>query len=421
MSDYLPSTKGSYRIYVLVVLAISNLFGFMDRQIMAILIEDIGAEYALSDTHRGILLGLAFALFYALLGIPIARLADLWNRKNIIAISVALWSIATALSGASTGFWTLFVTRVGVGVGEAGGTPPSHSIISDYFRKLELTRALSIYSLGTIFGGALGLALGGLFSELYGWRIAFVVVGLPGVLLGLIIYLTVREPKRGHFDSDYVQGDSQIPLWINIRMLWVNRPYVGALSAYVTASVVGLVVISWVPAIMARNYGLGKPEIGLYFGAALLIGGTLGLLAGGAVSDYLARRDVRWLGWVPAIACLLFMPLSQWALFHENVLISTFIVSGAIFFFTVTMAPGLSIVQQCVRPDQRALAASFVYFFSSLFATGVGPTLAGWLSDYFQPVYGLRSLTYAVSLVCLLIVPAAITFYWTGNQLRRRS
>ena len=208
------AAKPFYRWYVLIMLAVMYAFSIMDRQILSILLEDIRAEFVLTDLQLGLLSGVAFALFYATLGIPIARLADRFNRVSIISAAVALWSVMTALCGAASSFWYLFLARVGVGVGEAGGNPPAHSVISDYFNKDERSFALSVYTSGAALGLLLGLVTGGFVAEYYGWRWAFVCAGVPGLALALLLKLTVREPVRGGLEEGNNSSSRMMsPFW----------------------------------------------------------------------------------------------------------------------------------------------------------------------------------------------------------------
>ena len=244
--------KSIYRWYVLGVLALTYAFSFMDRQIVSILLEDLRLEFALSDTQLGLLSGLAFALFYATLGIPIARLADRYNRINIISTAVAVWSIMTALCGSATSFVQLFLARVGVGIGEAGGGPPSHSTIADYFGPSERSFAISIYSLGATIGALMGLIMGGYVAEHYGWRMAFFVAGVPGLALAILVKLTVREPKRGAMDDPSAKPKEAPPrdsMIQSARSLFSNAIYRRVNVAHMLAVFVGYGLVSWKPAL----------------------------------------------------------------------------------------------------------------------------------------------------------------------------
>lgn len=408
----------SYRSYVLILLMVTYIFSYMDRQILAILIEGIGAEFALSDTQRGLLLGFAFALFYAGLGIPVAWLADRSNRKNIIAAAIVLWSSATAICAMATGFGSLLAARMAVGVGEAGGTPPAHSILADYFRKAELTRALSVYSLGPIFGGVLGLGAGGLLADQFGWRTTLVIVGLPGILIGLLVYCTIREPERGRLASPPSLRMTSTPQTSGLRSLFSNKPFFGAVTAYSLQMIIGSVLVSWAATILIRSFDATKSEAGIMLGAGAVIGSVPGMLLGGLLTDRLGARNPQWKAWVPALALVATLPFYVTAMFAGSLFETVALVAMGGFFFALATAPGIGIVQSVVQPNERALASAILLLFANMFGLGLGPLAAGMLSDQLEPQYGAQSLNIALALISLVLVPAALAYLWTAKQLR---
>lgn len=409
----------SNRFYVLATLTFVSLFSYMDRQILSILIEDIGAEFAMNDTQRGFLMGLAFALFYAGLGIPVAWLADRANRKNIISTAITVWSFATALCAFATGFWTLFLARVGVAVGESGGGPPAQSIITDHFEKHELARAFSVYSLGTTFGAVIGLVLGGVIADMFNWRVAFFAFGIPGILLGSLIFFTIREPRRGRLDPSFESTNSPTGFKRSISRLLRNRAYAGNLVAHTLQTFSGYVIISWTAAIFIRQFGLSKTEVGVFFGLAILLGSFPGMLAGGLITDKLALRDQRYLAWVPAMALLVCAPIQIATPFMPTPLFMALSFGVGGFCYSMAFAPSFAIVQTYVRPDERALGAAIVGFMGNLIGLGAGPTVAGILSDNLNSVVGDMSLNYAVSITQVFMIPAGLVFLWTAHQLKR--
>ena len=414
-------STGAYRYYVLFILMLTYLFSYMDRQIMSILIEDIGAEFSLSDTQRGLLMGLAFALFYAGLGVPVAWLADRYSRRNIIAAAVTIWSAATALCAAAGGFASLFLARVGVGVGEAGGAPPAQSMIGDYFKRSELMRALSVHSLGLTFGAFFGLALGGAIADAIGWRMTFVAVGLPGVALGAVVYLTVREPQRGQFDDSFDAKAPSPAIKDTLRSLRSNKPYLGALIGATFQVFLGYVVTSWGAAIMIRNFGMTKSEVGLLFGLAILIGGSSGMLISGVLCDKLGQKDARWRAWIPGVAVILSIPAYLLAMFAPNPIAMTFSLGCASFFNTMGLVAAFGIIQTSVRSDERALGSAIQFFFGNLFGLGFGPTIAGWLSELLKPQFGALSLNYSVAILSVVLLFSAAAFFWAAEQLQEHS
>lgn len=410
-----------YRIYVLLLLMLTYLFSYLDRQIMSILIEDIGNEFTLNDTQRGLLMGLAFALFYAGFGVPVAWLADRFNRKNIIAASVTIWSVATALCGLASGFWSLFAARIGVGIGEAGGTPPAHSILGDYFKKSELTRALAVYSLGPALGAALGLMAGGWLADLFGWRAAFVIVGVPGVFLGLIVYFTIKEPQRGALVTEPIETQSNRSFRDNIASLFQQPAYVGALLGLLFQNLSSFIFMSWAAVIMIRTFEATLTDVGLLIGFGILIGSVPGMLLGGFLSDKMAARDVRWMAWIPALVLLFAMPFYLTALFANDMVTMAVLIGIGGFFMSSSFAPGIGIVQTVVRSDERALASALLFLFTSVLGLGVGPALSGWLSDMLRPTYGLSSINVSVAITQMLYVPAALAYFWTSLKLKDHS
>lgn len=413
--------ENKYRIYVLVLLMVTYVFSFMDRYILSILIEDIGKDFALNDTQRGLLMGFAFALFYAGFGVPVALLADRTSRKNIIAGAVTLWSVATALCGLATGFWSLFAARVGVGIGEAGGTPPAHSILGDYFRKFELTRALSVYSMGPSFGAAVGLILGGWLAASVGWRATFVFVGLPGILLGGLVYLTVREPQRGRFVVDAPEAPVANSFSGTFASLSRKPAYVGVLAGHILQLMCNYIVMSWVAVIMIRTFGASTTEVGLYLGLGALIGSPPGMFLGGVLADKLGYHDARWMAWVPALALLLTIPFYLAAMFVGNMLAMAVLVGIGGFLFAVSYPPVMGIAQTVVQPNERALASALMFLTSAVIGMGMGPIITGWLSDVLRPTYGAMSINISVAISLIFFVGAAAMYFWTSFKLKDHS
>lgn len=415
------SSSNTYRIYVLILLMLTYMMSFMDRQILSILIEDIGNDFTLNDTQRGLLMGLAFSVFYAALGIPVAWLADRASRKNIIAVSVTIWSLATALCGAASGFWSLFAARIGVGIGEAGGTPPAHSILGDYFKKSELTRALSIYSVGPSLGAALGLFAGGWLADQFGWRTAFVVVGLPGIILGTVVYLTVKEPQRGNFVEKETKAIKSQSLRESFMSLFKQPAYIGAVGGHTFQYISSYILMSWAAVIMIRTFGASLSEVGLLLGLGVLFGSPPGMLLGGFLSDKLGYRDARWMAWIPAIALLLVIPFYLGAMFASNIGTMALFIGIGSFFIGVSYAPNIGIIQTSVKPGQRALASAFLLLLANIIGMGFGPLISGWLSDLLKPSYGASSINLAVAICQVGFIPASLFFFWTSFKLKNHS
>jgi len=288
------------RHYALAILVVVYTFNFIDRQILSILLEPVKAELGLSDTAMGMLTGFAFAMFYATLGIPIARFADRSNRRNLIAWALGIWSVFTALSGLAQNFWHLLIARIGVGVGEAGCSPPAHSMIADYYPAEQRATALGIYSLGIPIGIMFGLFAGGWINELFGWRAAFFLVGVPGVILALIVRFTLAEPPRGMAEGRTDSGE-QPSVGETLGYLWRKKSFrhmsfAGALTAFV-----GYGFVTWAPAFLIRSYGMTTGEVGTWFGLLLGIVGGVGIVMGGWLADKFGAKDPKGYVWTTAI------------------------------------------------------------------------------------------------------------------------
>lgn len=397
-------TSNKYKYYTVIVLACAYCLNFVDRQILSILQIPIKTEFQLTDTQLGVLTGLSFALFYSLLGVPIARLADRLNRVNIVSTSVFTWSLMTALCGISTGYYNLALFRVGVGVGEAGGTPPSHSIISDYFSKTERSKAIAIFSLGQAIGAALGVGIGGYVAQHYGWRNAFFIVGLPGIILALLIKLTVKEPVRIKDDSMVKIAEKQNSLQAVISLM--KQPvFFSTMAGNVIAVLVGYSVITWLPPFLARTYSLTHSKVGLIVASIYVLGGGLGLVFGGFLGDSLAKRfGLKWLAILPAIAVTCSTPLLLFAFNSSTLHVTAILLGLGIFAWQVNFAPGFSLIQTSVAPNKRALASATTLLFSNLIGLGLGPMVVGMISDKF------KSLSFALSLITVLLLVSTLVF-----------
>lgn len=411
-------TGGIYRWYVLGMLTLVSLFSVADRLVFGILIEDIKAEFSLNDFQIGLLGGLAFAITYVIAGFPAARLADRSVRKNIIAAAIAFWSLMTALCGAATSFWALFLARTGVGVGEGCSGPASQSLVADYFRREELAKAMGFLTIGASMGTVTGLMAGGLLSEAFGWRWAFVLMGLPGVLLGGILYLTVREPERGRFAPKGATIEQQ-PLGETASTLVRNRVFMGLAIGWALQIMIGYALAVWMAPVMMRNFDLGPGDVGVYLGLAFLIGGIPGPILGGLVTGWLAKRNESWRAWMPGLVsfgCLapLIVSLTSTSFWP---FLGWFALAYGIF--VMSQAGILSGIQSSVEPSQRGFAVAIALFFNNLIGQALGIPLIGWVSDGLTESYDTAALSIAVFGVCLVSgVLALAVFAWTGVKMR---
>ncbi len=412
-----PTSPG-YARYALGLLLVVYVFNFIDRQILSILLEDIRAEIALSDAQLGFLGGIAFALFYTFAGIPIARWADRGSRRNIIALSVVVWSLMTALTGTARSFAMLLVTRIGVGIGEAGCSPPAHSLISAYFPPERRATALSIYSLGIPLGGALGTLIGAWVGAWFGWRMAFAAVGLPGVLLAGVVWLTLREPARGGTDvsvAEPTRGEESA--WDVIRFMarltsFRHLAWAGALHAFV-----GYGAAYFVPSFFARVHEMGLEERGTWLAILSLIG-AVGTYLGGAVSDRLSPRDVRWYMWVPAIATVLGVPIALGFYLSPDPYVALSVGVLSSIAGPMYLGPTFAMTQSLVRPHMRAMASAILLFILNLIGLGIGPWFVGFASDLLAPSFGVESIRYAlVGIVVTGNAWAAVHYFLAARSL----
>ncbi len=390
-----PSSPQRLARYVLGMLLLVYAFNFIDRIILGILVPPIKAELHLTDTELGLLGGTAFALFYTVLGIPIGWLADRFNRVWIMAISLAVWSAFAAASGLAQNFSQLFIARLGVGIGEAGGVAPAYSLISDYFPPARRARALAIYSFGIPIGSAAGLLFGGIIASAVNWRTAFIVVGGLGLMLAPVFRWTVREPVRGGLDAT-APARRTPSLWAVVRLLTGKISFWGLSLGGGMSSLMGYGMFFWLPSFFVRTYHLSLAQISWYLGALTLIGGVSGIWLGGWLADRLGgfRRSAYAL--VPAGAFLITAPL-----YVLGVLAPPSLWSLPLFLVPTALAlawlgPTICAIQHLVLPDMRTLASALFLFINNLIGLGLGALLIGRLSDHFALRYGSESLRYAI-------------------------
>ncbi|MFK7914721.1 MAG: spinster family MFS transporter [Pseudomonadales bacterium] len=407
----------STRRYALSVLVVVYTFNFVDRQILSILLEPIKLELGLSDTQLGLLTGFAFALFYAVLGIPIARYADRSNRRNLIALALTIWSGMTALSGLANNFWHMLIARIGVGVGEAGCSPPAHSMIADYYPAHRRATALGIYSLGIPFGILFGFIAGGWMNEFFGWRVAFFVVGIPGLLLALVVRLTLREPPRGMAEGKKLDDTDQPSVKETFAALWRKPAFRhlsigGGLTAFV-----GYGVTTWFPSFLVRSYGMETGEIGTYLGLILGIPGGIGIVLGGYLADRFGSKDTRWYLWIVTVALLLGMPFAIAMYLTSNPYWALALMVIPVMLGNFYQATTFSQVQGLVGLKMRAVAAAVLLFILNIIGLGLGPQFVGLVSDLLIPMYGEESLRYALLIAGMFNIWAAFHYFMAGRHL----
>lgn len=412
-----PLPSPGYSRYVLGVLFVVYVFNFIDRQILAILLDPIKSDLGVSDTEMGFLTGFAFAIFYALAGLPIARWADRGSRRTIIALGIALWSAMTAASGLARSFAQLAIARVGVGVGEAGCTPPAHSLISDYFPPERRSTALAVYAMGTYVGVMIGFLAGGWISEYFDWRTAFFVVGLPGLVLAVVVRLTVREPQRGLSESAPVDTRS-VPVPELLRFLLARRSFVYLQLAGALHALASYGFAIWAPAFLGRVHGMGTAEIGTWLALIAGPGGAAGVFLVGKLCDRLTTREARWYVWLPAITCLLPLPFTLGFLLIDDTGWALACYGPHTILGAGYVGPMFAVTQALVKVRMRAQAVAIHLMLVNLIGLGAGPQLVGILSDTFAVSMGSLSLRYALLVVGVANVLAGFFYLRAARTLR---
>ena len=408
----------AYSNYVLAVLFVVYVINFVDRQILSVFIGPIKQEFGVSDTVMGLLVGFAFALFYTIAGIPIARWADRGNRRSIIALGLAVWSAMTVWCGFARSFGQLALLRVGVGVGEAAGSPPAHSLISDYFPPSKRATAMGIYAWGVYIGSALAYLGGGYLREQFAedWRTPFILLGLPGLLIALVVRFTVKEPPRGYSEKGAISSEpSTFRETLNYLLSCPSWRNLVAGSCFL--SLMGYGVLMWGYEFFGRVHHMAPMEIGLWMAAIVGLGGSLGTFAGGAITDRLSQRDPAWAMRFPARATWACLPFAFVFLLSDSSHIA--MASFFVFYFLANIyVPAMhSLNQNLARLSMRATAAAILLFVVNLVGAGFGPLLVGVMNDLYAPYWGEQSIRYSLLSVSVMGVMGAIYFQRSARTL----
>jgi MFS family permease len=406
-------TTPSYRAWVLFILVVVYTFNFIDRQIIGILAVPIKQELSLSDTELSLMGGLAFALFYTFLGVPIAVLADRKSRVWIMTIALCLWSLMTAACGFAHNFTQLFLARLGVGVGEAGGVAPAYSLIADYFPPEKRARALSIYSFGIPIGSAAGILLGGVLTSFLDWRAAFVIVGLVGVFLAPVLRLTVKDPVRGAYETNQVTQPARI---VDVVSTLAAKPSFWGLSfGAASSSMMGYGIIFWLPSFLVRSFGEELPKFfswapawmipigagpvlfaSYFYGALLLIGGVAGIWLGGVLADRYGPARKAAYAQLPAAAFVASIPFFIAGILSKSLLLTFFLLLVPTALSLVWLGPVISAFQHLVPPTMRATASAVFLFVNNLIGIGLGNLVIGVVSDAMTSRFNDEALRYAL-------------------------
>jgi MFS family permease len=387
--------SSGYRYLVVWLLVVVYTLNFLDRQLVAVLAEPIRKDLHLTDTQLGMLGGIYFAAFYTFFGIPVGWLADRTKRIWIMSGACAMWSLFTMGCGMAGNFLQLAIMRMGVGIGEAGGSPPSYSLISDYFPPKERGTGLAIYSLGVPLGSMLGVAIGAGIAAHYGWRMAFLAVGAPGVLMALVILLVIREPKRGGLDAyakDKADHEPPPPLLGAVGSFFANRTLLLTAIAAGLSAFVGYAGLNWNTPFLMRVKGMSLGEVAAYYSLVLGITGVIGTFMAGWLADKLSQRDRRWYAWIPAIAFTITVPFWGLILWAPTWQLALLFIAVPALLNNMYLAPALAVVQNAVPPARRTISGATLLFVLNLVGLGGGPLYVGRISDMAKPEWGDRSL-----------------------------
>jgi len=402
---------------VLLILLLAYIFNFIDRQIIGVLALPIKAELHLSDKQLGLMGGIAFALFYSGLAIPIAWLADRRSRVNIIAGSVALWSLFTAACGFAQNFWQLFLARMGVGIGEAGGVAPSYALVSDFYPREKRGRALAFFSLGIPIGSALGVFFGGWIASHLDWRSAFLIVGLAGLPAALLVKLFIPEPARGAFDEG--PGEAAPPFLIVARTLTLTPSFWLLSFGAASGSILGYGLIFWLPSFFARSFHLELVEVGWYYGSIVLVGGVAGTWLGGWIGDRTGPGNPAAYALIPACCFLIAAPAFALGLFAPSLWLGWLLFALGQMLALAWLGPVIAAVQHIVPPNMRATASASFLFINNLIGIGFGIYFLGFMSDAMTIAHGPDALRYSILYGLVFYLLSAAIYLVASTRLKR--
>lgn len=418
----IPDSLRRHRNYALVILTLAYTSSYLDRTIIGAVSEHIKQDLLLSDTQLGLLTGFAFAVFYATLGIPLAVLSDRTNRRNMIAGAVTVWSVMTVFCGMAANYTQLLIARIGVGIGEAGSSPQSHSMIADMYAPHERSRALGFYALGVYVGGMLGFLIGAPVAEAWGWRSAFFVVGFPGLLIAALIFFTVEEPQRGLSDglnpSDRKLqsfAETMAALGAAFAFIWRSKACRHVVIGLTLTSFVGYGGVMFAASFLKRTHDISGLELGLILGPIVGVLGGFGALLGGYLADRMSRKDKRWNAWVIAVAKFIAAPLILLFYLMDDFNLALVFYLPATVLGAFYLGPSFAMVQGVTPLAMRATVAAIMLFILNFIALGLGPLAVGMLSDYLAPDYGQDSLRYALMFTSLINIWAAAHYVLAGT------
>jgi predicted MFS family arabinose efflux permease len=411
-----PAAKTGYSWYVVIVLMVIYSLNQLDRSVINILGQAIKTDLKISDAQLGLLTGTSFAVFYSLMGLPAARLADRMHRVNFITVALLLWSGLTVACGFAVNYVTLFLVRMGVGVGEAGGTPPSQSIIADYFPHRTRSTAIALFNSALALGTFLGFLMGGYVNQIWGWRAAFIIAGAPGIVVAIILKLTVREPVRGLVDGLEQAALATPPMGEMLRKLFGRKAFFLIILAATGSVGITFVGGAWLPPLFIRVHGFNSAQIGGWLALFTGIGGGLGSFFGGWLADRLKRRWALAELYVPLAGALLTFPSLILTCLARDTGLALVGLALVYAFAFLWIGPTSASIHRIVPVRSRAFAIGFMLFFSNITALAFGPPIIGAISDHLTPTYGPDALRYALASASVLSLASAAFYAWAATR-----
>jgi predicted MFS family arabinose efflux permease len=401
----------------LAILTLASSLAFIDRQVLSLVQESIKHELNVTDAQLGLLTGFAFVILYIGVGVPLARFADRWVRRDIIVLSMLAWSAMTVLTSFARNYTHLLVCRIGVGLGEAGCNPSALSMIADLFGPRRRATAMAIHSTNANIGMLLGLVIGGWLNQYLGWRTTFLLLGIPGLLFAIIVRLTLREPARA---QPVAGSDATLGLWATLATLAAHATLRRLALAVGVSTIISYGTLNWTAPYLIRAHGMQTGAIGTWLGLIVGIGGGLGSIGGGMLTDRLARRDVRWRLWVPATVSLVMIPFLILGYTRDTTFACLALLALPYCTMLIFSGASLSVVHAIAPEGMRATASAMFFVMTNIVGVGIGSWLIGWTSDRFRPATGALSIEYAL----LLIVPsaaalAALLYFWAAAAIRQ--
>ena len=416
MSTDITKKQKFYTLFLLVLVFTSS---HIDRNIIAILLQPIKETFLLSDTQLGVLTGVTFALFYATLAIPMAMWADRHNRRNLIALSISLWSLMTAFCGLAFQYWQLLLFRIGVGVGEAGSNPPSHSIISDLFSPAERGTAMAIFATGVNIGVMMGFLIGGWVNEWLNWRWAFIIAGVPGLLIAFLVRFTMKEPQRGL--SEGIANKPEAPSFTSVVIyMFKNVKIRHFVIAHALFAFFGYSAIAWTPVYFQRIHLLSSGEVGTFLALSIGLGGGIGTFLGGYFADKFATINEGWRAWIICIAVIIYIPTAILSFLATDPSSAMYWFLGPAILGSFHVGIIFAVLQSEAPLEMRSVVASINLFVLNIIGMGLGPLMVGIISDFLEPTLGIDSLRYGLLFSTLLPIWAAIHLCRGGFLLSRK-